>query len=130
MSLISSHGYVKIFVGYNKHLADSKGYAYEHRMVAEQILGRQLKRGEIVHHLDGNKTNNNPDNLNILPSIRHHLFYHRYSKKQRRKPDEDNPIIFCLCGCGASFTKYDNFGRLRKYVSGHNRNKIGGRYEH
>ena len=37
---ISSHGYVKVYIGRNHPKADSSGYAYEHRLIAEDILGR------------------------------------------------------------------------------------------
>lgn len=37
----------------------------EHRQVMETILGRKLKKGETVHHKDGNKLNNNPNNLEL-----------------------------------------------------------------
>ena len=33
---------------------------HEHRVVAEQMLGRPLKPGEVVHHIDEDKRNNNP----------------------------------------------------------------------
>lgn len=52
---ISSHGYVLVRVGIKHHLADVRGYAYEHRVIAEQKIGRKLKQGEIVHHKDKNK---------------------------------------------------------------------------
>jgi hypothetical protein len=37
----------------------------EHRVVMEKKLGRSLKKGESVHHKDGNRTNNDPDNLEL-----------------------------------------------------------------
>lgn len=46
---------------------------HEHRVVAEQMLGRKLKRGEIVHHKDGNKHNNDPSNLEVLTQSQHIL---------------------------------------------------------
>lgn len=39
---------------------------YHHRMIAEEILGRYLTKLEHVHHIDRDKTNNNPDNLLVL----------------------------------------------------------------
>ncbi len=34
-----------------------------HRWVAEDKLSRPLRRGEVVHHMDRDKGNNDPDNL-------------------------------------------------------------------
>lgn len=45
---------------------------YEHRVVAENvILHRKLKNGEVVHHLNGNKCDNSPDNLIVITSDDH-----------------------------------------------------------
>ncbi len=45
--------------------ADSNWKA-EHVIVAEQILGRPIKKGEHVHHIDFDITNNNPNNLCVV----------------------------------------------------------------
>jgi hypothetical protein len=45
-----------------------EGGRYQHRVAAEQILGRPLRPGEVVHHLDGNKHNNSPFNVIVMPS--------------------------------------------------------------
>ena len=37
-------------------------------------MGRKLKKGEIVHYLDGNSTNNDPDNLFVCESQSEHMF--------------------------------------------------------
>ncbi|MGO4997812.1 HNH endonuclease [Oribacterium sp. Sow4_G1_1] len=50
--------------------------AAAHRVVAEQKLGRPLKKGEVVHHRDGNKYNNSPENLEVFPSQADHARYH------------------------------------------------------
>lgn len=46
-------------------------YRYEHRRVMEVAIGRRLKRKEHVHHKDGNKLNNNIDNLVLLTASEH-----------------------------------------------------------
>lgn len=43
-----------------------------HRWVAEKKLGRELRPGEVVHHKDRDKTNNDPDNLWVFRSQDEH----------------------------------------------------------
>lgn len=48
----------------------------EHRYVMEQMLGRKLKTSEIVDHIDGDTSNNDPSNLQIWGSHSEHLTDH------------------------------------------------------
>ncbi len=74
--VIASNGYVLIRVGKDHHLADCRGYAYEHRLVAEQSLGRKILSTEIVHHIDHNQQNNDPANLKVCASNKEHFAEH------------------------------------------------------
>lgn len=56
--------------------ASSLGVVNVHILVAEQKLGRPLKKGEVVHHIDGNKHNNTPENLQVCPSQKAHMEIH------------------------------------------------------
>ena len=67
----------------NSRLDSGKGTTYaqyygrhEHRVVAEKILKRPLKPGEVVHHRDENKRNNAPDNIVIFASQSEHAKHH------------------------------------------------------
>ena len=53
------NGYVKL---YGRH---------EHRVVAEEMIGRKLRPDEVVHHIDGNKSNNDPSNLMVMTQSEH-----------------------------------------------------------
>lgn len=64
---------------------------YVHRQVAELKIGRKLRRGEVVHHKDGNPTNNNPDNLEVCSSASVHSLHHRRSHLDSVTPDR--PLI-------------------------------------
>ena len=44
----------------------NKNRILEHRFIMAKKIGRPLNSSEIVHHIDGNKLNNHPDNLQLL----------------------------------------------------------------
>lgn len=77
---IDSCGYVRVYVG-DTH-PYSEGYCgaiREHVLVMENHLGRALTKGEVVHHIDGDKTNNDIDNLDLC-TVQEHNACHATSE--------------------------------------------------
>ncbi|MBM3328144.1 MAG: HNH endonuclease [Calditrichaeota bacterium] len=56
-----------------------------HRWVAEKKLGRRLRKGEVVHHKDRNKSNNSPWNLWVFRSQKEHDRAHRADARRHGK---------------------------------------------
>jgi hypothetical protein len=117
---ITSHGYVVVHVGEEHHLADLNGYAYEHRVVAEKKLGRRLRAGEVVHHLNEVKTDNRPENLEVMASRWHHNVEHRKLDKVRQDPGQPNEEVACACGCGELIWRFNIHHLEVRFISGHN----------
>lgn len=120
---IASNGYVLIRVDKSHLLSDSRGYAYEHRLVAFEKIGRLLTSLEQVHHINGDRTDNRPENLEVL-TIAEHGLKHRSENSNRKLPDQENELVKCACGCGEVFSRFDTSGRPRAYIAGHNSPKI------
>jgi hypothetical protein len=72
---LSSHGYKRISAG-------AKSRKYEHIVIAEKVLGRKLNKGEVVHHINCDKTDNRLENL-LVCTHRYHLQLHA---RMRRHP--------------------------------------------
>jgi len=86
------------------------GYVYEHIVVAEQGLGRAVKGGEVIHHLDGNRANNTVRNLLVLERGQHTKLHEwlnqgapgverlRKNGVNSRKPKPAEPRYCAVCG--------------------------------
>jgi len=72
-----------------------------HRLVMETLLGRRLRTDEHVHHVDGDKHNNRPDNLQLLSANEHAWrTNHRY------------PLVAACAWCQKLFRPYWSHGRV------------------
>jgi predicted DNA-binding protein YlxM (UPF0122 family) len=66
--IIDGHGYVKIGLDPSDpyyEMTNQIGYVSEHRYVMAKHLGKVLSREYTVHHIDGNKENNDLSNLEL-----------------------------------------------------------------
>ncbi len=55
-------GYIYTYFPEHPH-SNKQGYLAQHRLIAEQILGRYINQDEVVHHIDGDRANNMKSNL-------------------------------------------------------------------
>lgn len=73
---ITHHGYKTIFLNGKK--------VREHRLIAEKSFGIKLKNNQVVHHIDGDKLNNSPDNLEVMTLAEHTSLHHKGISKPKR----------------------------------------------
>lgn len=89
---LSNYGYVLLHKPEHPN-SRPDGYIFEHRYLMSKALGRPLRSDEIVHHIDGDKTNNDLSNLEITTLPDH-----------TREHNKEREIV------------RDSLGRIRKVV--------------
>ena len=86
---IMSGGYVLVVRRGHPRATKIGGYVFEHIVVMESIIGRHVKRNEAVHHKNHIKTDNRPENLELM-TVSEHAKHHA----------QENPFAFVRCWKG------------------------------
>lgn len=81
--LDTRYGYISVCLPSHPS-ANGHGYIYEHRVVAEAAVGRQLTRTELVHHINGEKTDNRNSNLLVCDRAYHKWIHNRMAELYQR----------------------------------------------
>lgn len=74
----------------NHPYAGREGYMMEHRLVMEKKLGRFLKLGEYVHHINGDTHDNRPENLKLMNNRKEHSKIHFDAVKEVTRLEIEN----------------------------------------
>lgn len=95
---VGSHGYFQITTNNKYHLK------LLHRLIYEEYYGK-IPENHHIHHIDGNKLNNDPKNLELLPKSEHHRMHSlgrehtiedrkKMSRIKQRKSNKNNQTGF------------------------------------
>lgn len=125
-TIITKDGYRKIRVGKSHPLADSNGYAYEHALVVVSAIGGLPGVGEVIHHTNGDKTDNRLENLELLTRREHESAHGRLKLSDQQVVAMRNAFSMG-CGLAELAAKYGiAVGYASKVVRGEKRKSSGG----
>ena len=101
--------------------ANKHGYVLMHRVVMENHLGRLLEPGEVIHHKDHNKHNNDISNLELMDSKAHNRMHSSTGKTM---------VTLACANCGKEFQREKRFvGKYRNQKNYFCSRKCNGEYQ-
>lgn len=94
---ITNRGYKKL-LRHGHPRGGRDGYVLEHILVMEESVGRLLTEQEVIHHINGDKTDNRIENLRLFPTHAEHMKHHADIRGRA------TTTVACTT-CGKQFTK-------------------------
>lgn len=79
-------GYKMVYMPESK-MAGKNGWVFLHRIVVAKSIGRDLTPEEVVHHIDGDPSNNTLSNLMLFPNNAEHRKYHGQQRRNQMIDD-------------------------------------------
>lgn len=84
---LSQKGYVLVYKP-DHHRADSKGFVFEHILVAEEKYGILITPKQAVHHINCVKTDNRPENIMLFATQGEHTAFHNRQRNHANETKE------------------------------------------
>lgn len=77
-----ARGYILVRIE-NHHRTDKSGYVKEHIYIWEKVHNKKLPKGWVIHHINGIKDDNRPENLMAMKPGSHAKLVEPYKKRIR-----------------------------------------------
>ena len=85
--------------------ANNKGYVFRYFLVVEKATGKYLPMSAVVHHVDGDQTNDHPSNLVVCENSSYHQLIHW----RKRAIDACGQADWRMCSICKRYDALENF---------------------
>lgn len=83
-------GYVAVYLPDHPN-ASIEGYVMEHHLVMEAKIGRFIKKGEVVHHINHDRKDNRLENLQLM-TFKEHASLHMRERNEKIAKERRNDL--------------------------------------